>query len=58
MPEITIDVEIWCSCGAGLCHQAAAHRSGRGIVVEPCEKCLADAKSEGYQEAQDEAINS
>lgn len=48
MPEMKVDVEIWCSCGAGLCHQTSLHRTGRGFVVEPCSKCLDRAKDDGY----------
>ena len=49
MPEITIDVEVWCSCGEGLCNQADSN-GATGIVVEPCEKCQKKAKEEGYDE--------
>lgn len=54
MPEISIDVEVWCSCGEGLCNQSSAEHRGRGIVVEPCGKCLEIAKQEGYDEGYDE----
>jgi hypothetical protein len=55
VPEITIDVEIWCSCGAGLCRQSTVHPRGRGIIVEPCERCLKEAEKKGHEEAQEEA---
>lgn len=48
MPVIEIDVEVWCSCGEGLCNQSSVHRTGRGVVVEPCEKCLEKAVDDGY----------
>ena len=51
MPTLSLDFEIWCSCGNGLCNQTA-NRKG-GISVEPCEKCLDKAKDEGYQEGYD-----
>ncbi len=50
MPELKIDVEVWCECGAGLCHQSAAATKGTGVVVEPCESCLDNAKEEGDSE--------
>ena len=46
MPEIT--VEIWCSCGNGLCNQASTDKYGTGIIVEPCEKCVETARDEGH----------
>ena len=51
MPEITIDIEVWCSCGEGLCHQSSEHAGNRtGIDVEPCEKCINAARQEGHDE--------
>jgi len=54
MPEITIDVEIYCgTCGAGLCSQSTTRTSRfgqRGIDVEACQACLEKAKSAGYDE--------
>jgi hypothetical protein len=51
MPEIRVDVEIYCSCGEGLCRQSdAGNTRGRGtpyITVSPCEKCLEKAKDDG-----------
>ena len=38
--EVTIDIEVWCDCGEGLCNQSVTERHGRGIVVTPCEKCM------------------
>ena len=49
---ITPDIEIWCSCGEGLCSQSEANtqfHQDPHIVVEPCEKCLAREKEEGYE---------
>jgi len=58
MPEIAIEIEIWCSCGNGLCSQSTVKRSryGEGFVVEPCEKCLERARDEGYAEGHDAAF--
>jgi hypothetical protein len=59
MPEITIeetieithDVELWCStCGAGICSNGNVRRDGRGIDIEPCDKCLEDAKEEARKD--------
>jgi len=50
MPEISIDIEIFCSCGAGLCNKSSdSSRRGRpSFTVEPCETCLAKYYDEGY----------
>lgn len=57
MPEITVDVEIFCEkCGAGLCNQSRStdgrlgRSRGPAIHVEPCKKCLDDAEMKGYEE--------
>jgi flagellar biosynthesis/type III secretory pathway protein FliH len=51
MPEINID--IWCSCGEGLCNQTKVDRNSRGFIVEPCEKCLEKARDKGYNDGYD-----
>lgn len=56
MPAFDVEFEVWCSCGEGLCNQANTdtpfRRSGLHVTIEPCEKCLDNAKeeadSEGY----------
>lgn len=57
MPEINVEIEVWCSCGEGLCNQSSDSNKGRGagIEVEPCGKCLETAKQQGYDEGYDEA---
>jgi len=44
----SIEFEVWCSCGNGLCNQCKDVNGG--IEVEPCEKCLALSHDEGYDE--------
>jgi len=57
MPEISIEIEVWCSCGEGLCNQSTGDSGRRGpnITVEPCERCLVRARNEGYDKGYDEA---
>jgi len=57
MPEITtsIEVEVWCSCGEGLCNQSEAESRGRGVIVEPCEKCLDRRYDEGHADGYEQA---
>ncbi|MBT9167703.1 MAG: hypothetical protein DDT19_01043 [Syntrophomonadaceae bacterium] len=54
MPEIGIEIEIYCSCGAGLCRQSSVGKTkGRGqpyFTVEPCEGCLKKEKESDYDE--------
>ena len=53
MPSIEVDIEIYCSCGEGLCNQSSTGRTNRRgqphFTVEPCEKCLEKAESAGYE---------
>lgn len=63
MPEISIEIEVFCSCGEGLCHQSTGdsgtiigyRNRGPSITVEPCEKCQDRARQEGYQDGYDSA---
>jgi len=52
MPEVSVNIEVWCSCGEGLCHQVTEKESkyGIGIEVEPCEKCLDLKYRDGYND--------
>jgi flagellar biosynthesis/type III secretory pathway protein FliH len=57
MPEI--EVEVWCSCGEGLCNQTRSmwaynRADSNGLTVEPCEKCLEKARDEGYDKGYEE----
>jgi len=54
----SVEFEVWCSCGNGLCNQTKDVKGG--FEVEPCEKCLEKAKEDGrdsgYTEGYNEAI--
>ena len=55
MPEFTADIQIWCTCGDGLCGQTEAvmnkkHGYQEGFRVEVCENCLATAETKGHAE--------
>ena len=57
MPEIPVEVYVYCSCGEHLCNQSeydagksSANRGTPCLVVEPCEKCKERARDEGYEE--------
>ena len=55
-----LDFEVWCSkCGAGLCGNATVkpHQGYGGsqrVYIDPCEKCLDVAASDGYDEGYEE----
>jgi hypothetical protein len=55
MPKVTVEaeveIEVWCSCGEGLCRQSDGG-IGR-VTVEPCRSCLENARQEGYDEAEE-----
>ncbi len=62
MPEITVTLELSCTrCGTDLAAQAESPGGKyKQIKVEPCEKCLDEAKEEGddegYSRGHDEAL--
>lgn len=61
MPEISVEVEVYCSCGNGLCNQSTGgteRHGGSYITVQPCEKCLEREKQEGYDEGYQEGVDS
>lgn len=56
MPDINVEFEVFCSCGAGLCQQSQVrysyNRHEPQVVIEPCERCLDKAYDRGYAEGQ------
>ncbi len=59
MPDIEVSIEVYCArCGGGLCNQTEAtrtrYRSEPSFRVEPCERCLQEARSKGYDEGLEE----
>ena len=59
MPSLSMDFEVWCACGEGLCNQTEnggprGYRNRTGITVTPCDKCLAGAEQKGFKEGYDE----
>lgn len=47
--EISGEVEVWCAtCGAGLCLTVTTN--GSSVNVPPCERCMENARQEGYGE--------
>ena len=57
MPEVSIDIEVYCSCGEGLCNQSTGDsgRYGPKVTVEPCLKCQSEEYERGYEEGYKEA---
>jgi hypothetical protein len=63
MPDIVVSIDIWCAgCGAGLCPGTMTGSPSRGNVnenfqVEPCSRCLADARKDGRDEGYTDGLN-
>jgi len=59
MPDISVEIEVYCSCGEGLCGQTTTGRTrGRGqefFTVEPCKKCLGNSEDAGYKKGYEKA---
>jgi hypothetical protein len=58
MPEISVDIDIYCGCGKHMCQMAAGgSKHGRPcFTVEPCPDCLAEAKELGDSEGYDRGL--
>ena len=57
MPDVTVNIEVYCSCGNGLCAQTETSQNRRGnpvLTITPCGDCLSAVRSEGYDEGYDE----
>lgn len=48
----SIEFEVWCDCGNGLCNSTTVDigKYGTRVTLEPCEKCLEKKRQEGYDE--------
>lgn len=56
---VSLDFEVFCGkCGAGICSNAETRKSYRRlypqITIEPCERCLEEAKETGEEKAREE----
>lgn len=58
--EVRVDVQVWCSCGQGLCRQSEVEEKNGEIhvTVEPCEKCLKAERDSGYDEGHQDGVDS
>lgn len=61
-PDVEVDFEVFCAgCGAGICNNTDVRTSRtRGmpqLTVEPCKKCLEEARKVGASEKEDELID-
>jgi len=52
MPDITVDISLYCSCGKGICNNATATtiNGNPTFTIEPCEKCISAARDAGYDD--------
>ena len=57
MPTFMVDVDfsVYCAkCGAGLCGNRSTDDKRMKMDVEPCDKCLENARDDGYSSGHDE----
>lgn len=53
-PQMSVEFEVICGhCNGGLCRSTTVDERHNVpvVIVDPCEKCLEDAKDEGRAEA-------
>jgi len=57
MPTLSLEFEVYCSCGNGLCGNCTEGRNGHSeyITVDPCDKCQDSKYDEGHNDGYDEA---
>lgn len=49
MPKVEVEIEVWCArCGTGICNLAEG--THKGLVVEPCDRCIDEAKEDAYND--------
>jgi Zn-finger protein len=55
---VDVEFEVFCSCGNGMCGatetRESRYRKQPQAVVEPCPKCLEEARKEAAEEVRDE----
>lgn len=49
-------IAVYCQCGAEL-NTSWSQRENGGIIVDPCDKCLTEARKESHQEGYDEGYS-
>ena len=59
MPDINLVIEVRCgTCNADLTVEVdGGWKHVPEFIVEPCESCLDDARSEGYDEGYQEGVD-
>lgn len=46
---VDVQIDVWCSCGEGLCGGTSV--TPRGLIVEPCPRCLEREYDAGFNSA-------
>lgn len=59
--ETSIEFEAFCAvCKKGICanfeYRTSMNRGAHQFTVEPCERCLGDAKQEGLEEGHEKGL--
>lgn len=53
MPDISVSFSAYCAwCGSGMCGNVEVEYNSKEtkITIEPCGRCIEDAKEEGHEE--------
>ena len=54
MPEVRVEIEVWCDdCGEGLC--SISRGEFGGVRVGACPKCIDQAYDNGHDEGYEKA---
>jgi hypothetical protein len=55
--EVSMEIDVYCTCGAALTATTSAEADGSlvSVLAEPCQKCMEQADKRGYSRAQDES---
>jgi hypothetical protein len=58
MPEISVDIDIYCACGTHLCHlTTAGSKHGRPcFTIKPCPECMEAEKDKGDTEGYERGL--
>lgn len=57
MPDFSLEFEVYCNCGEGLCNQSSTEIGRNGmhhVTITPCGMCLKSSREEGYSDGFEE----
>lgn len=59
MPSLTLEFEVYCACGEGLCNNSIEGRNHHSeiITVTPCEKCAGIEYDRGFEDGYEKGVD-